>query len=114
MGVDIKCDWCGKRHSKFRKFDTPSGSIVLCVTCRQSVNQRNAEYDNKLYAKLKRVKSALVVERGPNCQQCGRYMKRVHGHHLISIRMGGNNDSSNVILLCADCHKIEHRHGVGS
>lgn len=111
---DIKCEWCGVKYSKFRKVKMPEGIIILCVRCRYLLNKKSTDQDNKLYAKSRKVRDALVTARGRFCQQCGRYMQRVHGHHLVPIRKGGDNDPSNILLLCRDCHELEHSHGVGA
>lgn len=61
----------------------------------------------------RRAKKVLIAERGHKCQHCGRHVARLHAHHIIHIARGGQNDLSNLVLLCADCHAFEHDHGVG-
>jgi 5-methylcytosine-specific restriction endonuclease McrA len=36
--------------------------------------------------------------------------RKLHVHHIIPIKMGGNNTLDNLITLCEDCHKKEHSH----
>lgn len=62
----------------------------------------------------RRVKKTLLAQRGQICQHCGRHGKRLHLHHITHIAHGGTNDPSNLILLCRDCHELEHGHGVGA
>lgn len=84
---------------------------MLCWECR---DKRNAEY--KAVDALKRnaanrAKAKLIKVRGRFCQQCGRYMQTVIGHHLLPVRLGGTEEPSNLLLLCEDCHRLEHASG---
>lgn len=43
------------------------------------------------------------------CHDCGTQRNWLHRHHLVPRSEGGNNDPSNIIRICANCH--EDRHG---
>lgn len=47
------------------------------------------------------------------CKICGS-TKKLHVHHIIPRRLGGNNELSNLITLCAACHeRLEMRKKLG-
>lgn len=41
------------------------------------------------------------------CWVCGKRFN--HRHHIVQIQHGGANRSSNIVLLCAPCHREVHR-----
>jgi 5-methylcytosine-specific restriction endonuclease McrA len=45
------------------------------------------------------------------CQKCGatRDTTRLLLHHMAPTRHGGSNTQDNLVLLCEQCHKKEHR-----
>lgn len=49
--------------------------------------------------------SQAEVEKAPFCGWCGSPKKRLQVHHIVPFRLTNNNDSSNLIPLCASCHK---------
>jgi len=52
----------------------------------------------------------VVLKRdGHRCRACGQQ----HGlevHHVVMRSLGGKHEPSNLISLCADCHKSVHGH----
>ncbi len=48
------------------------------------------------------------------CQQCGiKESGRKHNvHHIIPRRNGGDNELSNLVLLCTGCHALVERQGI--
>ncbi len=68
---------------------------------------RRYERDKTLVSKLKQ-------ERGSNCQICGFSFTKQDGtdyceiHHLESLADGGLDVSSNMLVLCANCHRRFH------
>jgi len=50
-----------------------------------------------------------VLERdGWRCQVCGS-MERLEVHHLKFRSRSGDDDETNLITLCSDCHRQAHR-----
>jgi len=52
---------------------------------------------------------------GHRCQRCGRPGGediKLHVHHILPASQGGSNDISNLVTLCASCHKTVHHHGI--
>ena len=43
------------------------------------------------------------------CHDCGVERDGLHKHHIVPKSLGGSNDPSNLVTLCANCH--EDRHG---
>lgn len=45
-----------------------------------------------------------MISEGHVCEKCGSN-DRLQIHHKKPLLQGGNNESSNLILLCFDCHR---------
>lgn len=51
----------------------------------------------------------LVLERDDNkCTLCNSD-KRINVHHIIERSAGGSNDVYNLVTLCYECHKEQHK-----
>lgn len=105
-----KCDQCGAVLWSWdmRILNTPEGRIDLCATCRRKREWAYKEADSIHRNEASRIKYKLIKERGKFCQQCGRKPDRIHGHHIKPLRLGGQNTPDNLLLLCAECHRLEH------
>lgn len=64
-----------------------------------------------------KLRLALIAERGPICQQCGKTIANPYdliAHHKIELTVENVHDASvslnpdNVELICHDCHDREH------
>lgn len=106
-----KCDKCGAMSFETRILNTPNGKIALCWDCRREREKTYKATDLKVRNEANRLKQKLLKARGRYCQQCGRFMQRVVGHHLVALRLGGTNTSNNLLLLCEECHQLEHAVG---
>lgn len=42
------------------------------------------------------------------CRNCGFGSERLHHHHLRPRSLGRDDTESNLLLLCADCHRDVH------
>ena len=45
------------------------------------------------------------------CEHCGWYPpepRLLHVHHIVQVACGGKNASSNLIVLCPNCHALAH------
>ncbi len=52
--------------------------------------------------------AVLVRERDGNCcRNCGLPWE-VEVHHIVYRSRGGSHDTSNLVCLCADCHRAAH------
>lgn len=54
-------------------------------------------------------RSAILHRDNYTCQCCGKKNCRLDVHHIIYRSNGGNNDESNLITLCKDCHEKVHK-----
>lgn len=50
--------------------------------------------------KLKKIK---------NCQICNKSNMDLQKHHKIPLKNGGSNNIKNIIMICRECHKKEHK-----
>lgn len=52
-------------------------------------------------------KSKVIIRDGDSCSGCGG-RRHLHLHHMTPLSRGGNNTTSNLKLLCKNCHSNEH------
>ena len=73
-------------------------------------------YASKAWTELRR---NLIVERGPICQKCGRFIadaSKIIGHHKIALTQGNISDinftlnPNNIDIICTWCHNREPGH----
>ncbi len=97
-------------------WEMPKPSPERLEQLRRIEEERKADTRAYLRAEgeFRRTKKALVAERGAVCQHCGTPASRLHAHHIVHRAKGGTNDPGNLVLLCVNCHQLEHRHGVGA
>lgn len=51
----------------------------------------------------------LIKRFNYECQICGEKNKyTVEIHHIIPLKIGGKNDITNLVCLCANCHRKVH------
>lgn len=58
-------------------------------------------------AKWKNFKKGLIKTRGHKCEKCGEKYRPLDGHHVTYKRLF-NELPEDVLLLCHQCHKLEH------
>lgn len=44
----------------------------------------------------------------PSCSRCGS-VQNLEAHHIRPLHSGGSNELSNLITLCHDCHRAQHK-----
>lgn len=54
---------------------------------------------------------AVVRHYGNQCERCGWKEARCDAHHRIPKAQGGLHTISNGIVLCPNCHRVEHEQG---
>lgn len=57
------------------------------------------------------VRNKVLSESGGYCSECKKYVgfgTDLHVHHILPRNDGGNNDESNLKVLCRDCHHCTH------
>lgn len=51
-----------------------------------------------------------LIEEHPSCQICGYNFKPIlHIHHIVPLKMYGDNSRDNLIVVCPNCHKLLHK-----
>lgn len=55
----------------------------------------------------KKIEAKLIVESRNICNICWK-SKEVQIHHIIPIKLGGNNSEDNLIVVCLNCHSEAH------
>lgn len=61
-----------------------------------------------------RERQAAVRERaGHRCERCGKPGRPLHTHHKVPRHQGGNHRLDNLVVLCEECHRRQHRHPFG-
>lgn len=66
------------------------------------------------------VYAAVTARDGHSCRVCRRWtnpnavalLERGEHHHLVYRSLGGKDETDNVILACASCHREEHEHRI--
>lgn len=51
--------------------------------------------------------SQIMKDKHKVCANCGSE-DNIHIHHIVPLSQGGGNKESNLVFLCADCHKKAH------
>ena len=57
-------------------------------------------------------KAEIFIDQGRSCQECGKKFKsqqEAEYHHIEEYSHGGGTNTSNIMLLCSECHKEKHR-----
>lgn len=111
-GVDQRktkiCPICQKEYTGHKK------------TCSRSCSNKGRygiKYDGKnnsnKYIRGKTLKKQLASINNGICDNCGNDNYNIlQVHHKIERCNGGTDDLDNIVLLCPNCHMVEH-HGYG-
>jgi hypothetical protein len=61
-------------------------------------------------SEAKRIKPSVIERHDGQCYICDFDCRPVLVmHHIVPVGIGGNNDMSNVVSLCPNCHAIVHK-----
>lgn len=96
--MNFKCKNCYNIYSSTNK-----KSKFCSNTCKKEyMHELNEEHS--LAHKKK-----LLKNRIKQCQKCAIKNKHLlEVHHILPICEGGSDDYSNLIVLCSNCHTLEH------
>lgn len=115
------CD-CGREVLKSsRTLLRPTGAKSCGCLLRESARQRgravgganrgstyaiaNGEH---VYTTKHAWGKAVRRARGSSCETCGWSKARCDVHHRVARSNGGKNTISNGVVLCPNCHRVEH------
>lgn len=102
MRFKYVCTVCGSNE---KYTDYRLKREYICSSCRRKLRK---EYDRERN-EAKSKKNRLIRERGSRCEICGVEPEIVDIHHKTPLAAGGTGDDENLILLCEDCHKKQHK-----
>lgn len=54
---------------------------------------------------------AALRHYGNKCQRCGWREARCDAHHRVPKAAGGKHTISNAVVLCPNCHRVQHERG---
>lgn len=92
--IEKRCNLCGEYFTAKQK------NKAYCRSCGKEIERRSWSINKK--------KKRIIVERGNKCERCGAG-GQLHAHHIKAKASGGDDSSSNIMLLCATCHRKEHK-----
>lgn len=117
--------YCSKKcHGLSQRIEHPCpvcGVAVLssrnALTCSRACSNKNrtgVKYKigrpRDVAFRLRTRKAELLEERGGKCERCGfSNVRALEVHHVERRCDGGTDDKSNLLILCANCHVIQHR-----
>lgn len=99
------CDNCGETFETTRIFKKTSK--VMCDKCIQK-RVHFHEKPNSILSLSKRTISKIIKRAKIGCAICGWNESRCDIHHIIERKNGGNDDVSNLIIVCPNCHRVIH------
>lgn len=76
-----------------------------CAAHARQREQQRGSASERGYGYGWRVARAEFLKRHPTCEACGARATQVH--HVVRLKMGGHQDSGNLLALCATCHSRE-------
>lgn len=120
------CDCGGERVVAQNNLTRPAGTRSCgCLTREAAARRRAAEgvwNDGKSYAigdgehcyrNTRAWSKAVLRHYGNGCMACGWDKARCDAHHRVPKSRGGLHTISNGIVLCPNCHRVEHEKGRG-
>lgn len=98
------CPICGKEFWNNSKTCSRSCGNKSRTGITYDGLRKNSNFENGRKAKK------FIAERdGGLCIKCGNDNWNIlQTHHVLSKKNGGSNDYDNLILICPNCHMIEH------
>lgn len=61
---------------------------------------------NRYGTDWKKIREKVLIRDNKQCQICGKFEGRLEIHHKKPFLMSGDNSMSNLVTLCAHCHRI--------
>lgn len=105
------CKVCGKIINKPR-----NRKNVICFSCFQIEKKSLSieKFNNHKKLSSKTIRKIIIEERGYRCEKCGleSWLNKVIPldiHHIDGNY--NNNNRSNIILLCKNCHALTENYG---
>ena len=110
--MSTTCDHCGASFMHARRSHHEQAKTVLCPNCTAATEPDLKTMPYAEYLKTEHwnsTRKAALKAAEYRCQMCNA-SKPLHVHHRTYERRG-NEKPSDLIALCADCHKTFHENG---
>jgi len=77
--------------------------------CSDKCSKEIRNYDSRLINKISR-REYYLEKYDFVCQRCKDRFNHtdLHCHRIVPMALGGEDDESNIVVLCKDCHQIQH------
>jgi 5-methylcytosine-specific restriction endonuclease McrA len=92
----LKFEWYCKKNEKFSQWEIPCGCDRNCEHLTKVSPYRG------VFGKIR----DEIFERDGECLKCGRKNKFTIDH-IVPISKGGNNEKSNLQILCERCNSLK-------
>lgn len=105
--VNMECPQCNNQVSIL----TPIDGFELCYDCLKLFNGRSKRIKQFPSLREKIMKEIAMERDNFNCQKCNKkFLKQdLEVHHKKHLSQGGNHNLLNLITLCIEHHKEEHK-----
>lgn len=101
---------CEKCNNIFFKRDKiKEGRKIHCNNCKRQVRHSNDNFIN-IKELSKRTINKIIKRLKVKCVICGWNKANCDIHHIVPRKEGGNNDNSNLVFVCPNCHRMIHSH----
>ena len=99
------CDKCGKEFESDHRLRNDRKHH--CEDCKRAV-PHSKKGNISLTDLSKRTISKILKRAEKECQLCGWKESSCDIHHIIPRKEGGSDESTNLIVVCPNCHRILH------
>jgi 5-methylcytosine-specific restriction endonuclease McrA len=107
--INNKIDKLKKENKDFNDLKLRESQYILCqsLPIYESIKPI-FDFWPKYPPDWKERSTSRIYAKSRKCEKCKNSLKILHVHHIIPLSQGGNHKKSNLIVLCADCHKENH------
>jgi hypothetical protein len=99
-----QCD-CGRQKIVRSTYLTNKKAGVKSCGC---LVQSHLTPHERIYKQRSNWSDVAIQHYGNKCELCGWSEARCDVHHRIPYAAGGSNTLANAIVICPNCHRVEH------
>jgi len=101
------CEKCNKEFTLDHKIK--KGQHIYCENCKRKVIRiKDINSLTSIKDLSKRTITKILDRSHKGCSICGWNESTCDLHHIIPKFLGGNDENSNLIIVCPNCHRIIH------
>lgn len=83
--------------------------IAKAFDIEESMDEYKREYIKTVRSEAAKMRYGLI-KKDACCRTCGsKDIKNIELHHIVPVHLFGNNDPSNLVSLCKQCHVMTHK-----